>query len=186
MQGCPLSPVLPGLIAFSPQGPRGRRDHRGLQAPPAPKATGARQERKARQGLLVRTLAWPFVSWGTGPGCLPCLSRRVTSYTQQHPNCCASPPALGPGLTLGCRRGEERLWGLWGPAWGWGCWAGGCPQLFTLPWVLWEVATLRAPGQSEVPGGGRGHQARAVPATTWQSSKQVSRPLYLSSVNTTC
>lgn len=87
----PLSPVFPGLISFSPQGPRGRRDHRGLQAPQAPKATGARQARQAQQGLLVRTLARSFVSWGTGPGLLPYLSRRIISYTPQHPNCCPSP-----------------------------------------------------------------------------------------------
>lgn len=33
--------------------PRGRQDHQGLQALQAPKVTGARQERKAQQGLLA-------------------------------------------------------------------------------------------------------------------------------------
>lgn len=47
--------VFSGLISFSPQGPRGRRDRQDLQVPQAPKVTGARQERRAQQGLLVRT-----------------------------------------------------------------------------------------------------------------------------------
>lgn len=47
--------MFSGLISLSSQGPQGRRDHQGLQVPQAPKVTGARQERRAQQGLLVRT-----------------------------------------------------------------------------------------------------------------------------------
>lgn len=107
----PLSPVFPGLISFSPQDPQGRQDHRDLQAPQAPKVTGARQERKAQQGLLVRALAWSFVYWGTETGVLPYLSRRVISETHQHPiaahpRCSRSPASLvSPGLQEG-RRGS--------------------------------------------------------------------------------
>lgn len=82
--------MFSGLFSFSPQAPRGRQDHQGLWAPQAPKVTGAWQERKAQQGLLVRTLTLSFVYWGMGTGFIPYLSRRAISYTHQHPNCCPS------------------------------------------------------------------------------------------------
>lgn len=120
-----LSPGPPGQTGppgpAGPPGSKGDRGQAGEKGPAGPPGKDA--------GSVVCLLR-------NGTGFLPYLSRRVISNTHQHPNCCPS-RALGPGLTRGCGKEEERLWGLWVPAWGWGRWGWGLSSSFNkLPWVL--------------------------------------------------
>nr|KAF6440192.1 collagen type XXVI alpha 1 chain [Rousettus aegyptiacus] len=85
-------------------GPQGRRDHQGLQVPQAPKVTGARQERKAQQGLPAswghQGPAGFLERWGALDPLAPPAQQAARASLQMAPKASSTPCSHLPTRTL--------------------------------------------------------------------------------------
>lgn len=98
-------------------GPQGRRDHQGLQVPQAPKVTGARQERKAQQGLPAswghQGPAGFLERWGALDPLAPPAQQAARASLQMAPKASSTPCSHLPTRTM-----ETHSWLLpWTRCW---------------------------------------------------------------------
>ncbi|KAF6123723.1 collagen type XXVI alpha 1 chain [Phyllostomus discolor] len=142
-----LSPTRgPGEGPRGQPGPLGRQAHQGLQDPQAPKVTGARQERRAQQGLPAswgpQGPAGFLERWGAPDPLAPPARQAARASLQMAPKVSSTPCSHLPTRTAIC---SSRRWRLTAGFCRRGHGAGGCPRAPGSPRPPRSPGTTRSP-----------------------------------------